>query len=187
MMNKAQSAQIIHIPFRYFTNKFAPISPGIVRLLGIICLLTIASFTPQAFAQGNPDEGWTRVDKSLALNLTQINACYQSELVNMTGVLSGTIRTKIQPDGTISVKESISLAATGTGSISGADYTLSDSAVDRFDGIGSFPLTIVINRVSKLVGSGVPDLYLHFKVHVTFDADGNVTHDIEYVSSSCNP
>lgn len=186
-MNRAQSAPIIHSRFRHFTNQSAPINPGIVGLLAIICLLTIASFTPQAFAQGNPDEGWTRVDKSLALNLSQINACYQSELVNMTGVLSGTIRTKVQPDGTISVKESLSLAATGTGSISGADYTLSDSAVDRYDGIGSFPLTVVVNRVSKLVGSGVPDLYLHFKYRISFDADGNVTHGIEYVSSSCNP
>jgi hypothetical protein len=53
--------------------------------------------------------------------------------------------------------------------------------------LGSFPLTIVINRVSKLVGNGVPDLYLHFKFRIVFDSNGNITHDIQYVNSSCNP
>src|SRR5262249_14576620 len=123
----------------------------IARALAVLCLLTVTTVTPYARAFDNPDEGWTRVDMTLALNLSQVNSCYQSELVIMKGVLSGTTRTKIQPDGSISVKESISLAATGTGSISGADYTLNDASVNRTDGLGSFPLTIEINRVSKLV------------------------------------
>ena len=104
----------------------------------------------------------------------------------MTGMGTMTTRIKVQPDGTTSIKTSVSIYVTGTGT-SGADYTLNDSPVTNVDGIGSLPFSMNVNRIAKLVGSGVPDMYLHAVVKVTIDADGTITHDMLNVNINCNP
>jgi len=127
------------------------------------------------------------VDQAITLSFIQVNACYQNEPVNLNGVFSTTTRTKLQPDGTYSVKESVSVAATGTGTISGADYTLSDTTLAHIDGIGSLPFNNDLNRVTKMIGNGVPDMYLHWKFRLTLNADGTITHAVQYVTTTCNP
>ena len=95
-------------------------------------------------------------------------------------------RDKIEPDGTRSLKTHVSIYATGTGSISGATYTLKDYMVQNVFGIASSPFSFNTMRTAKLVGDGVPDMYLHAVVKVTIDDDG-VKQDFTNVHIDCNP
>jgi hypothetical protein len=151
----------------------------LITLVGALALVPSA-----ALADGNPNEGWTRVDQVVDITFLELNSC-NGDVVALSGQISLTTRTKVQADGSLSLKESASVAATGVGTPSGADYTLSDSSITNVDGIASLPFSLIINRVSKLTGSGVPDQDLHFKVHLTINADGTVTHDVNDLSLNC--
>lgn len=149
--------------------------------VGILALVPAA-----VWADGNPNEGWTRVDQVVDLTFIRLNTC-NGEIVELTGQVSLTTRTRVEPDGSLSLKESLSASATGVGTLSGADYTFTDSYIQHVSGIASLPFSLTFNRVNKLSGSGVPDQNVHFKVHLTINADGTVTHNVNDVSINCGP
>jgi hypothetical protein len=171
-----------------------PIQPGskkfVYHLLHRVSVLAVAltlmffSPAPLARADGNPDEGWTRVDETLPIALNIPNSC-NGDAVTLNGQGTLTTETKIQPDGTTDIRTTVSISLTGTGSPSGADYTLSDSSVTHVTGVGTLPFSLFINRLAKLVGTGVPDLYVHAIVHVTINADFTFTHDMDKVTIDC--
>jgi hypothetical protein len=152
----------------------------LATLAGALALVPTA-----ALADGNPNEGWTRVDQIINLSFIEINSCAGGELVTLTGQASLTTRTRVEPDGSLSVKESVSMSMTGVGDSSGADYTLSDASVNHVTGINQLPFSLILNRVSKLTDDGVPDMDLHFKVHLTINADGTITQNVNYVTMNC--
>jgi hypothetical protein len=140
-----------------------------------------------ARADGNPDQGWTRVDQVIDLNFIEINSCNGSEAVSLVGQFSATTRTKVQPNGTLSVREALSASATGVGPTSGADYTFSDSQISKVDGLGTLPFDQHFNRIVKLIGDGVPDETLHYDVHFSIAANGTVKHDLGKFNAICGP
>jgi hypothetical protein len=71
--------------------------------------------------------------------------------------------------------------ATGTGSISGAAYTLKDHVVQNVFGYASLPFSFNTMRTAKLVGDGDSDMYLHAVPKVTIDIDGTVKQDFTNV------
>jgi hypothetical protein len=152
-----------------------------------MCLGIALTSLPQARADGNPDEGWTRVDITIPVGEVSVNACNMDEFVTLSGQLSATIGTKVQPDGTTSVKEEDTVFATGVGSISGATYTLSDTTSFQINGLSSLPFSFIGDRLSKLIGDGVPDMYLHYRTKLTLNEDGTVTHDDSSINMVCNP
>jgi hypothetical protein len=156
-------------------------------LIGFLATLVGAlARVPTALADGNPNEGWTRVDQIIDLNFIQVNGCNGGDdMVPLTGQASLTTRTKVEPDGSLSLKEISSLSATGIGTPSGADYTLSDASIQHVSGIGSLPFSDIINRVCKLTGFGVSDQDVHYKIHLTINADGTVTHNVAHVTTNC--
>jgi hypothetical protein len=121
--------------------------------LMIPLFMAIPSYTAAA-----DDNGWTRVDEAFPLDLVQVNGCAGNDVVVLSGQATVTTRTKLQPDGTLSVKMLQSVAATGVGTVSGADYTLTDSQTTRIDGVSSLPFSYHLERNAKLIGSGVADI-----------------------------
>jgi len=139
-----------------------------------------------ARADGNENQGWTLTQQTLTFPLTQHNAC-NGDTIEMTGEGTLTTRTKVQPNGTVSIKTSATISATGIGTPSGAEYTLRDESVSSADGVGTLPFSLFVNRSAKLIAAGQPDMYLHAVVHVKIDIDGNVTHDLVNLTTNCNP
>src|SRR5262245_60166602 len=114
----------------------------------------LALVSAPVWADGNLEEGWTRVDRIEVLDrFFLVNSCNGDEIVMLTGQRSSTRLTKFAPDGTLSIKESGSTLATGVGLTSGVDYTLSDTSILLF-GLGQLPVSTILNRVSKLSGDG---------------------------------
>jgi hypothetical protein len=155
-------------------------------MLAVGLVLVILSPLPKARADGNPDQGWSVVEQTIPVDINQINSC-NGDTVSLHGEATLTTRVKVQPDGSTSVKQSSSLDGTGSGTPSGAAYTFSDSTVTSIDGVTALPFSFFINRTAKLIGDGVPDLYVHAVVHVTINTDGTVTHDMQNIGINCNP
>jgi hypothetical protein len=166
----------------YASNRF----PAIPRVLALSLILLPLTTTHLARADGNQDEGWTLTKTTIPLTELQVNTC-NGEDVPVAGMGTMVTRTKLQPDGTTSIKVAVSIYATGTGSISGAAYTLKDHMVQNVFGVASLPFSFNTMRTAKLVGDGVPDMYLHSVVKVTIDIDGTIKQDFTNVHIDCNP
>ena len=156
------------------------------RVALAVMLSVFFAVMPTARAQTDPDEGWTLAEQTIPITLDQMNAC-NGDSVRLTGQGTMITRTKVQPDGTLSVKTSVSMSLTGTGIPSGADYVYSDSSLTNINGVGSLPYSFFVNRSAKLSAKGVPDMFLHAVAHVTINADGTVTHDLLNLLINCTP
>jgi hypothetical protein len=85
------------------------------------------------------------------------------------------------------VKEDFSVVMSGVGQPSGANYTFTDNSRSHIDDPSIFPFTFEFHRLGKLIGEGVPDMKLHYRVKLTIDEDGIITHDVNWVAIKCNP
>jgi hypothetical protein len=155
-------------------------------MLVVGLVLLIFSPLPKARADGNPDEGWSSFEEDIPVHRGEFNSC-NGDQVTIDGQLTLITRVKVQPDGTTSVKISQSLSATGSGTPSGAAYTLTDSSNTSIDGVTTLPFSFFVNRTEKLVGDGVQDMFVHSVVHVTINAEGTVTQELQNLNVNCNP
>jgi hypothetical protein len=116
-----------------------------------------------------------------------VNSCSSAELVRLSGEVVFETKTHTAANGTTHIGEVLTITGAGVGDTSGASYTLNDVTHTKIKIGDPFPYSFRERRVSNLIGNGVPDQLLTFDTVLTFDADGNVKHDIFKATLICSP
>ena len=111
------------------------------------------------------------------------------ELVAVTGTIHTTFRTTESSSGNLSVTTtSNTQGVSGTGVVSGAKYTLAETAMSSFTvAKGSTTTNINSLRFVRNGETGLPDDFtLHVRYHLTVNANGVPTAMVDELSATCD-
>jgi hypothetical protein len=111
------------------------------------------------------------------------------ELVLVNGTIHTTFRTTESSSGNVSVTTtSNTQGVTGTGVLSGARYSLSETQMSSFTmSRGSTTTNIVSLRFLRSGETGLPDDFtLHIRFQVTVNAGGVPTATVDQLSTTCD-
>lgn len=153
------------------------------KILALVMALALAAFaTFSAHA-----EATTITDRVIEPFDTIIEAC-NGELVYLSGELLLTFHSTIDDQGKL--HESFMLIPRnirGVGSMTGTEYRAvgGDRSIFNVD-IDDAPLTYTNTDMFNLVSQGSSDNFLgKFTIHVTFNANGEWTADVDHFSGEC--
>jgi hypothetical protein len=140
-----------------------------------------------AATTASADEGgtWTRTESSTSFTSLLPNSC-AGEDVQLVGTVQTVDSTRVDPSGAVDLKSVVSLSADGVGATSGAVYELTEITRETIEAV-PLPFSLISTISSKLVGDGVPDQYVRFKIRLYIDENGVVTRQVSEFSLNCNP
>lgn len=116
-----------------------------------------------------------------------VSAC-TGELVNVTGVISGSLNVVSEPGNDNHFSENLILRATGIGETTGATYIIREHHHGSFNTpTGTAPNgTITDHDVAVTITNGsLANEFLHFDLHFVFTGQGELLVTVENFTSEC--
>jgi hypothetical protein len=144
------------------------------RLIVVLALAALAAVPAAAEVTSN-----VRVDISGSI----ANPC-NGEIVNFAGTAHYVFRTTVDANGGLHVGVNANAQVKGTGATTGAKYVANEQLHQQINLAGAGTTTLVHNLALKGQGQ-VPNFVLMERVHVTVNANGEVTVDRTESSSEC--
>jgi hypothetical protein len=156
--------------------------------VAMLAALTFGLWHPtHVLADADGDNGWAKSKVTFALDQIIVNGC-NGEFTHILGVGVISVKSRVNPDGTLGFKEHDLFRGDGTGT-SGAQYMYHEIAhIDESLGPNpdGTPFSYLERRKQRLVGLGdTPDQFITFYIQLVIDGAGNVTVDIFNVNIEC--
>jgi hypothetical protein len=165
--------------------------PCVPLTLVMLAVLALGLAHPaRVLADDDQDDGWMKTEQIYPFFDTNIiNGCSNGESVHIVGHGVVVIKTRVNADGTLQLKERDAFTGEGT-STSGAQYTLNEDA-HFSESIGpnpdGTPFSFTQRSKQTLHGvGGIPDQRITFDIELVIDGAGNVTVDIFNFNLDCN-
>jgi hypothetical protein len=145
-------------------------------LLGIL-VVTVGVFALPSAAAAQA------VTTDTPFSASVLNTC-TNEVVDITGVQTNTMLTKIDSAGGVHISFALVTKGTGVGEITGTSYPYNENDLFKLESGAAGTTTLRVK--SRLKGPGSVDNWdMTFMVHLTINADGTATSVIDTFETTC--
>jgi hypothetical protein len=145
-------------------------------LFGILAMTAVVLAMPKTAAA-------QAVTTDTAFSAQVLNTC-TNEIVDITGVQTNTMLTKVDSAGGVHISFVLVTKGTGVGEITGITYPYSENDLFKLESGAAGTTTLRVK--SRLKGPGSIDNWdMTFMVHLTINANGTATSVIDTFETTC--
>ena len=162
--------------------KFYPTRPCLRAALVSATLLVFAAAGSPAFGQATT----TTTNEEVPVSSSVVNSC-NGDVVNYQGTLHVTNTFTTDSSGGTHMKTHSNFQdVTGVGTPSGINYRVGTTSNETTNDNDGPQLEMTVIQIVKVVSQGsAPNLFLHFVLHVTVNANGQTTSTVTEIRSEC--
>jgi hypothetical protein len=151
------------------------------RTLGAFLTVGVLLAAPAPAAAQATQGGSTHTDAPFTM--TVLNSC-TNEMVDVTGIVTTTALSKFDASGGLHISFAMVSKGTGVGQVTGTQYPYSENDLASVNAGSATTFTFRVK--ARLRGPGrIDDWELTFMNHITMNADGSITSEIEKDATSC--